>query len=89
MARDKELSTFRSHTFRIGATYEFDPGMWRFAKKSSVSVFFDRIEFDYRDYRDARYSLLPADDPLFRPAGAEPFYSFGANVFQAFVSIWF
>lgn len=89
MARDKELSTFNSHTFRVGATYQFAAGDWRFVKKSSFSLFYDRIEFDYEDYRDARYSLLPSDDPRFRPAGAEPLYSFGANVIQAFVSIWF
>ena len=27
--------------------------------------------------------MLPADDPNFRPAGSEPLYDFGANVFQA------
>ncbi|HEX7114461.1 MAG TPA: DUF3570 domain-containing protein [Steroidobacter sp.] len=89
MARDKELSTFDSHTFRIGASYEFARSGWRFIKKGSLNFFYDRIEFDYEDFRDARYSLLPADDPRFRPAGSEPLYSFGANVFQAFISVWF
>jgi hypothetical protein len=32
---------------------------------------------------------LPATDPNFRAAGTEPLYSFGANVFQLFVSVWF
>ncbi len=89
MARDKELSTFSSQTFRIGASYEFASTGWRFVKKGTVNIFYDRIEFDYEDFRDARYSLLPATDPRFRPVGSEPFYAFGANVFQAFVSIWF
>jgi hypothetical protein len=89
LARDKELSTFNSQTFRIGATYEFARNGWRFVKKGSLNLYYDRIEFDYEDFRDARFSLLPSSDPNFRPAGAEPLYSFGANVFQAFVSIWF
>jgi Protein of unknown function (DUF3570) len=89
MARDKELSTFKSHTLRIGATYEFAPNGWRFVKKGSLNLFYDRIEFDYEDYRDARYSLLPSSDPAFSPAGSEPLYTFGANVFQVFVSAWF
>jgi hypothetical protein len=89
MARDKELSTFKSHTLRLGATYEFAPNGWRFIKKGSLNFFYDRIEFDYEDYRDARYSLLPSSDPAFRPAGDEPLYTFGANVFQVFVSAWF
>lgn len=89
LARDKELSTFTSQALRVGATYEFARDGWRFVKKGTLNLFYDRIEFDYDDFRDARYSLLPASDPRFRPAGTEPLYSFGANVIQAFVSIWF
>jgi hypothetical protein len=88
MARDKELSTFTSHRIRLGATYEFNPTGWRFVKKGSASLFYDRLEFDYEDFRDARYSMDASSDN-FRPAGTEPFYTFGANVIQAFVSIWF
>lgn len=93
MARDKELSTFTSHRVRIGATYAFAPNGWSFVKKGSASLFYDRIEFDYEDFRDARYSMtgtslgLEPDELL--PAGTEPLYSFGANVIQAFISIWF
>ena len=89
MARDKELSTFTSQTLRIGATYELARNGWGFIKKASANVYYDRIEFDYEDYRDARYSLLDSADPNFRPAGSEPFYTFGANVFQVFFSAWF
>jgi hypothetical protein len=89
MARDKELSTFTSQTMRIGASYEFARNGWGFIKKASANVFYDRIEFDYEDYRDARYSMLDSADPAFRPAGSEPFYAFGANVFQVFFSAWF
>ena len=89
MGRDKELSTFVSQTLHVGASYEFAKGGWRFIKKGTLNLFFDRMEFDYDDFRDARFSLLPTDDPNFRPAGSEPLYTFGANVIQAFVSIWF
>jgi hypothetical protein len=89
LARDKELSTFTSQALSIGATWEFASSGWRFIKKGTLNIYYDRIEFDYEDFRDARFSLLPASDPNFRPAGAEPLYSFGANVIQAFVSVWF
>lgn len=89
LARDKELSTFNSIALRVGATYEFTPSAWRFVKKGSLNLFYDRIEFSYDDFRDARFSMLPTTDPNFRLAGTEPLYEFGANVIQAFVSIWF
>lgn len=89
LARDKELSTFNSVAFRVGATYEFATSGWRFVKKGSLNLFYDRIEFQYDDFRDARRSTLPSSDPNFRAAGSEPFYEFGANVIQAFVSVWF
>ena len=50
---------------------------------------YDRIQFDYDDFRDARFAQLPTTDPNFHPAGTEPLYSFGANVIQMFVSVWF
>jgi Protein of unknown function (DUF3570) len=89
MGRDKELSTFASNTFHLAATYEFARSGWKFIKKGTLNVSYDRMEFEYDDYRDARYSLLPTDDPNFYSAGTEPFYSFGANVIQAFISVWF
>lgn len=89
LARDKELSTFKSQALSIGAAYEFAPNGWKFIKKGTVNFHYDRIEFDYEDFRDARFSQRAASDPNFRPAGSEPLYTFGANVFQLFVSVWF
>ncbi len=89
LARDKELSTFVSQALSVGAAYDFLPNGWRFIKKGTLNLRYDRIEFEYDDFRDARFSLLPASDPNFRAAGSEPLYSFGANVIQAFVSVWF
>lgn len=89
LARDKELSTFDSVALRLGATYEFISNGSGWARRGSFSLFYDRLQFDYQDFRDARVSMLPVNDPGFRAAGSEPLYSFGANVIQAFLSVWF
>ena len=81
LARDKELSTFDSTTFRIGVTYSILDGGWRFLERGSVSLFYDRMIFDYSDFRDLRN----ADG--FVP-GTEPLYQFEADVIQIFVSFW-
>ena len=81
LARDEELSTFDSQTLRLGMTYDILRSGWRFVDRGSVSVFYDRIAFDYDDFRDLTGSgAVP---------GQEPLYSFEANVFQFFVSFWF
>jgi hypothetical protein len=81
MGRDKELSTFTSKSLHVGATYEFAKSGWRFVKRGTVNLYYDRMQFDYDDFRDARNRSLVA--------GTEPLYSFGANVIQCFVSVWF
>jgi hypothetical protein len=80
LARDKELSTFTSHMLSVGATYEFGASRWSFLKRSTVNVFYDRMRFDYDDFRD----ILSGG-----AAGAEPLYGFDANVYRVFVSAWF
>ena len=81
IARDKELSTFESRTLRLGASYDVMRGGWRFVDRGTVSVAYDRITFDYEDFRN----LTGAG---FVP-GQEPLYSFDADVFQVFMSFWF
>jgi hypothetical protein len=80
LARDKELSTFTSHMLSVGASYEFGASRWSFVKRSTVNLFYDRIRFDYDDFRD----ILEGGPP-----GAEPLYGFDANVYRVFVSAWF
>lgn len=80
LARDKELSTFDSQTISLGASYDILRKGWSFIDKGSVSVYYDRIDFQYDDFRD-----LTAGGG----AGAEPFYSFSADVLQLFVSFWY
>ena len=82
IARDKELSTFDSSTFRIGVTYDILENGWRFVERGSVSFAYDHMLFDYSDFRDLRQSagLTP---------GTEPLYEFQADVIQIYVSFWF
>lgn len=79
-ARDKELSTFTSHGIRIGASYDIARSGWRFVDKGTVNVFYDRLMFQYDDFRDLTQTAAPGEEPL---------YSFDANVFQVFVSFWY
>jgi len=80
LARDKELSTFTSNTFRLGVSYEFARTGWHWIKKGSLNAAVDHIVFDYADFRDITQGGAP---------GTEPLYNFSADVLQLFVSIWF
>ena len=80
LARDKELSTFTSHMFSLGATYELPSLGWDRIRRSTVNLFYDRIIFDYADFRDITTGGAP---------GTEPLYGFDADVFRLFVSGWF
>jgi hypothetical protein len=81
MARDKELSTFSSQTVRLGVSYDIVRGGWKFVERGTFNVVYDHLMFDYEDFRD-----LTQRGGV---AGSEPSLSFGANVFQVFVSFWF
>jgi hypothetical protein len=79
MARDKELSTFSTHMLSLGATYELSLE-WKFLQRSTLSFYYDRMMFQYDDFRDLTSSAA---------AGTEPLYGFDANVFRVFFSGWF
>ncbi len=80
LARDKELSTFTSHMFSLGATYELPSLGWDRLRRSTVNLFYDRINFQYDDFRDITAGGAP---------GTEELYGFDADVFRLFVSGWF
>ncbi len=80
-SRDKERSPFSSRTFRLGVSREIVTNGWRFVERGSVSLMYDRIQFNYDDFRDVRQTEYAP--------GEEPLYRFGANVLQVFVSLWF
>lgn len=73
MARDKELSSFRSHSLGATATYRLarHPTI---VDKATVNLAYDFIQFDYDDFTDVR-------------SGAP--YSFNAHVIQIYFSAWY
>src|SRR5690606_31840172 len=80
IARDKELSTFDSTTLRLGASYDVLSAGWKFVERGTVSIAYDRITFEYADFRDVTRGGTP---------GEEPMYGFDADVVQVFMSFWF
>jgi hypothetical protein len=80
MGRDKELSTFDSNTLGAGITWEFPLGGANFLDTGTLNLYWDFMQFDYKDFRN----VLEGG-----PAGQEPLYQFNANVVRLFVSLWF
>ncbi len=73
MARDKELSTFDSHTLGARLTWDFGARLGPLSR-SSVSLGYDLIRFDYDDFTDIRNGEL---------------YGFDSHVFQVWFGGWF
>ncbi len=80
LARDKELADMQSHTLGFGVSYEFKPSWADFLGKAAVNLKYDRIRFDYDDFRDIRVVTTP---------GTEPLYQFDADVIRLFFTGWF
>lgn len=85
MARDRELAAFNSYTAGIGAAYDFPIPRNPWINRSSITVRLDHLLIDYKDFRNA---LLIGPSTGYT-AGNEPLYKLNANIFQAFVSVWF
>jgi hypothetical protein len=81
LARDREMATFGSYTFGIGATWEYRVNRFSWLQKGTVNLRWDRIHIAYDDFRDLRVTDVAP--------GTEPLYTLDANVLQAFVSFWF
>ena len=79
-ARDKELSQFSSQTVGLGISYELGFARTVF-DRSTISLQWDHLEFDYDNFRDLT-DLTPI-------AGDESLYSFDADVYRLFLSIWY
>jgi hypothetical protein len=80
LARDKELSSFKSQSIGLEASYRFLKKDWYFLHKGTVNVHYDFMQFNYDNFRNIPAGGAP---------GAEPLYKFNANVIQLFVSVWF
>ncbi|MET0066037.1 MAG: DUF3570 domain-containing protein [Candidatus Thiodiazotropha sp.] len=79
-ARDKELSTFQSHTVGFGVSYEIKADFWQYIDHGSFNLDFDYMRYSYDDFRDITQGGV---------AGEEPLYSYSANVIKAYFSIWY
>jgi len=62
-------------------SWEFVSDGWSVVEKGSLNLFWDRIRFDYENFRDLRVTGAAP--------GEEPLYGFDADVVQLFVSFWF
>ena len=82
MARDKELAAFDSTGVGISASMEFAKGGWHWIDKGSLNFSWDHMQYNYKDFRNATLTSSYG-------AGNEPIYSFGADIYQIFVSIWY
>ncbi len=80
--RDKELSAFSNNTLGFGVTYDLKNTFWKRIHRGSLNFKYDRISFNYDEFRDLSGNSLPAP-------GSEPLYSFSADVFQAYLSLWY
>jgi hypothetical protein len=80
LARDKELSSMTNHTTGAGISYEFAQKAWRYIDRGSLNLYYDHIQFDYGDYRNITVSST---------VGNEPLYTFSADVFRLFLSVWY
>jgi hypothetical protein len=74
MARDKELSTFHSHSIGTKWSWTFLKGSFLFFDRASLNIAHDYISFSYDDYTDLTRGQL---------------YSFGAHVVQLYISAWY
>lgn len=87
-ARDKELSEFDSQNYGFGLTYEFK-NFIPHTKGQSLSIFYDYMQFDYANYRNACLSQGGENSPceIQYAVGEEPLYSLQANVIRAFFTV--
>jgi hypothetical protein len=83
MGRDKELGPMTNTTIGVGATYELPKGFVPGFEKSTINLYWDRIQFDYEDFRN----VLARENGTF--PGQEPLYQFDADVIRLYFSFWF
>jgi len=81
MARDRELAAFQSTSIGVTATWNFAKNGWHWIDKGSLNLSLDHMEFDYKDFRNNLVTGVPP--------GTEPLYTYGADIYQLYVSIWY
>jgi hypothetical protein len=86
IARDKELSEYSSLSLGLGVLYEIKRKWAKSVDKTTLSLQFDHMEFDYQNFHDATGRLDGSSG--FAP-GEEPLYSLSADIVRFFVSIYY
>ena len=81
LGRDRELATFDSVVYGIGATWEYRIQRFAWLQKGTVNFTWNRMHISYDDFRNLEVQNVPP--------GTEPLYTLDADIFQAFVSFWF
>ncbi|MES1195720.1 MAG: hypothetical protein ABUL58_02125, partial [Steroidobacter sp.] len=83
LARDRELSTFNDYTFHMALTWKIP-----FSTKVALatSLMYDRIQYNYKDFRDNRDVLVDGKLTALAP-NQQPLYKYGANVFMLQASL--
>ncbi len=81
LARDKELSTFTSTTFRAAVAWDIATDGFGPFSKARLTAFWDHIFFDYENFSDLRVQGAPV--------GEEPNFTFQADVIQVLFSVWY
>jgi len=74
MARDKELSSFQSHSLGVKFSWQFTRRKLLFFERATLNFSHDYVRFDYDDFTDVR--------------NGEP-YSYGADILQLYISAWY
>jgi hypothetical protein len=87
-ARDQDLAAQTNNTFGVKATYAFLPDGWKIFKRGTVTLDYSHIQFKYDDFRNIKYFNDTPAGGNYAP-GTEPLYSFGANVYQVYISMFF
>ena len=80
--RDKEINPLTSHTFKLGASYEFirDPDGWGFIKRGTANFSYSVLSVDYHEFSDMSAGAF---------LGSEPLYQLEADIVQIFFSFWY
>lgn len=79
-ARDKELSEFSNHTLSLHVSYSRELSYRQF-DRGAISLQWDRIWFDYDNFRDLTDTSAPV--------GEEALYDFEADVIKVLFTLWY
>ncbi|MFV2055178.1 MAG: DUF3570 domain-containing protein [Thiohalomonadales bacterium] len=84
VGRDKELDAMSSVTTGVSLHYRFFDRPWWIFDKGSVNVAMDKIAFDYENYVNRSRGSVNETCRSNCPT-----YSFNADVFQLYMSVWY